>query len=70
MDAEKREMILEVLKMRPEKLKIDKPSISDDKATLKVSGKEGSADSTRSIRMVNEGGAWKVLEDKWHTVSK
>ncbi len=70
MDAKEREMVLDVLKMRPEKLMIDKPSISGDQATFKASGKEGSADSTGSIKMVNEGGTWKVLEDKWQTISK
>jgi hypothetical protein len=63
-------MALEVMKMRPEKLRIEKPAITGEQATFKASGKEGSALSTGSIRMVIENGAWKVLEDKWQTVSK
>ncbi len=70
MDAKDREMVLEVLKMRPEQLKIEKPSVSGDQATFKASGKEGSTASTGSIKMVVEDGAWKVLEDKWESVSK
>ncbi|MBI5846778.1 MAG: DUF4878 domain-containing protein [Nitrospirae bacterium] len=70
MDAKEREMVLGILQMRPEKLKLDKPSISGDQATFKATGKEGSDDSTGSIKMINEGGAWKVLEDKWQTISK
>jgi hypothetical protein len=70
MDSKEREMVLDVLKMRPEQLKIEKPSITGDQATFKASGKEGSAVSTGSIKMVIENGTWKVLEDKWQTISK
>ena len=70
MDSKEREMVLDVLKMRPEQLKIEKPSITGDQATFKASGKEGSAVSTGSIKMVIENGTWKVLEDKWESTSK
>lgn len=70
MDTKEREMVLDLMKMRPEKLKIDKPSISDNEATFKATGKEGTADATGSIKMINDGGKWKVLEDKWKSVSK
>ncbi len=70
MDAKDREMVFDFLKMRPEQLKIEKPSVSGDQAAFKASGKEGSAISTGSIKMVIEDGAWKVLEDKWESVSK
>ena len=70
MESKEREMMLDVMKMRPEKLKIEKPSITGDQATFKASGKEGTDVSTGSIKMVIENGKWKVLEDKWQTVSK
>lgn len=70
MDGKEREMVLDIMKMRPEQLKIEKPSITGDQATFKASGKEGSAISTGSIKMVIENGTWKVLEDKWQSVSK
>jgi hypothetical protein len=70
MDSKEREMVLDILKMRPEQLKIEKPSITGDQATFKASGKEGSTVSTGSIKMVIENGTWKVLEDKWQSVSK
>ncbi len=70
MDGKDREMVLDVLKMRPEQLKIEKPSIAGDEATFKASGQEGSALSTGSIKMVIENGTWKVLEDKWQSISK
>ena len=70
MDSKDREMVLDVLKMRPEQLKIEKPSITGDQAIFKASGKEGSSVSTGSIKMIMEDGTWKVLEDKWESVSK
>jgi len=70
MDSKEREMVLDILKMRPEQLKIEKPSITGDQATFKASGKEGSAVCTGSVKMVIENGAWKVLEDKWQSTSK
>ena len=70
MDSKERAMVLDVLKMRPEQLKIEKPSISGDQATFKVSGQEGSTVSTGSIKMVIENGTWKMLEDKWQSISK
>ena len=70
MDGKDREMVLDVLKMRPEQLKIEKPSIAGDQAIFKASCKEGSSVSTGSIKMIMEDGTWKVLEDKWESVSK
>ncbi len=70
MEGKEQEMLLDVMKMRPEKLKIEKPVIAGNEAVFKVSGKEGSAVSTGTIKMVNENGTWKVLEDKWTIVSK
>lgn len=69
-DSKEREMALELMKMRPEKIKIEKPIITGDEATFKVEGKEGSDLSTGSIKMLLEDGKWKVLEDKWKTISK
>ena len=70
MDSKERAMVLDILKMRPEQLKIEKPLITGDQASFKVSGKEGSSVSTGSIKMVIENGTWKMLEDKWQSTSK
>lgn len=70
MDRTERGVLLDLMKMRPEKLNIEKPSMAGNEAAFKAHGKEGSAESTGSIKMLNEGGSWKVLEDKWKTVSK
>ncbi len=70
MESKDLEMVLDVMKMRPEQLKIEKPVITGDEAIFKASGKEGSAVSTGAIKMVIENAKWKVLEDKWQTVSK
>jgi len=56
--------------MRPEAVKISKPTVSGNEASFKAEGKEGKNISTGSIKMVKEGGAWKVLEDKWSTEIK
>ena len=63
-------MVLDLLKLRPEKLKIEKPVLKGEEASFTATGKEGSATSTGSIKMILEGGEWKVLEDKWSSVSK
>jgi hypothetical protein len=56
--------------MRPEKVKLGKPTITGDQASFKAEGNEGSAISTGSIKMVIENGRWKVEEDKWETIQK
>ena len=70
MDAKDQEMVLELMKMRPEALKMAKPTIGGSEATFKAEGKEGTGLSTGTIKMLLEGGKWKVLEDKWSTVFK
>ena len=70
MDAKEQEMVLEMMKMRPEELKIAKPAIAGNEATFKAEGKEGTGVSTGTIKMQLEEGKWKVLEDKWSTVMK
>jgi hypothetical protein len=70
MDAKEQEMALDILKMRPETLKIEKPAISGNEASFKAEGKEGTGEATGTIKMQLEGGSWKVLEDKWSTVFK
>ncbi len=70
MDAREQEMVLEMMKMRPEALKIAKPAIAGNEATFKAEGKEGTGLSTGTIKMQLEDGKWKVLEDKWSTVIK
>ena len=70
MDAKEQEMVFEMMKMRPEVLKIAKPAITGNEATFKAEGKEGTGDSTGTIKMQLEDGKWKVLEDKWSTVIK
>jgi hypothetical protein len=70
METKDREMVLNVLQLRPEKLKIEKPVLMGEEASFTATGKEGSSKSTGSIKMILEGGVWKVLEDKWSTISK
>ncbi|MFI5293824.1 MAG: hypothetical protein ACHQ0Y_02225 [Thermodesulfovibrionales bacterium] len=70
MDAKEQEMVLEMMKMRPEALKIAKPAIAGSEATFKAEGKEGTGVSTGTIKMLLEDGRWKVLEDKWSGVIK
>jgi len=70
MDAKEQEMVLEMMKLRPEALKIAKPAIEGKEATFKAEGKEGTGISTGTIKMQLEDGKWKVLEDKWSTVIK
>ena len=70
MDAKEQEMVFEIMKMRPEELKIAKPAVAGNEATFKAEGKEGTGLSTGTIKMQLEDGKWKVLEDKWSTVIK
>jgi len=70
MDAKEQEMVLEMMKMRPEALKIAKPVIAGNEATFMAEGKEGTGVSTGTIKMQMEDGRWKVLEDKWSSVFK
>jgi hypothetical protein len=69
-DAKELEIALELLKMRPEKLKVEKPDIAGERAVFTVEGMEGSSTAMGSIIMIREGGTWKVLEDKWKVTSK
>ncbi len=70
MDSKELDMMLDDMGMRPEQVRINKPSITRDQAVFKVSGKEGSTVFTGSIKMVIENGTWKVLEDKWESASQ
>ena len=66
MDGREREMVLELFKMRPKEVKINKPVVSGDQASFTVEDREISGEkSTGAVKMVLEEGAWKVLEDKW-----
>ena len=69
-DPKEQGMVLEMMRMRPEAVKIEKPKITGNEATFKAEGKEGKNVSTGNIKMQQEGGSWKVLEDKWSTVIK
>jgi hypothetical protein len=68
MDAKEQAIVIEMMKMRPEALKISKPTIEGNTAAFKAEGKEGTGESTGTIRMQLEDGRWKVLEDKWSSV--
>jgi hypothetical protein len=70
-DKGRREAMIDILKMRPLKIKIGKPTVTSDKASFAVEG--AGADikkSVGSIKMILEDGKWKVLEDKWEITSK
>jgi hypothetical protein len=68
---ERREAMIDTLKMRPPKIKIGKPTVTSDKASFTVEGSGGDIKKAiGSIKMVLEDGRWKVLEDKWKITSK
>lgn len=65
-DESRREAVIYILKLRPEKIKIAEPVISSDKASFTVEGLETPGEKmTGSIKMIFENGKWKVSEDKW-----
>lgn len=67
-DKEMRDMFIELLKMRPAKIMIDKPVVTGDTATFTVKGAATPGETvTGSIKMVLEDNKWKVAEDKWKT---
>lgn len=71
MDQPTREMALEVLKMKPAKIKIGKPIVTGQTASFKVEGFPSTGEkATGSVKMVLEDGTWKILEDKWAYESK
>jgi hypothetical protein len=71
MDQPIREMALEVLRMKPAKIRIGKPIITGQAASFKVEGFPPAGEkATGSVKMVLEDGTWKILEDKWAYESK
>lgn len=65
-DENRREAVIYILKMRPEKIKIAEPVISSDKASFTVEALETPGEKmTGSIKMIFENGKWRVSEDKW-----
>jgi hypothetical protein len=67
-DPQKREMLLEIMKINPAEIRILQPVIAGARATLTVQGvNETSGTTTGTITMVQEGGAWKVANEKWST---
>jgi hypothetical protein len=71
MDQPTREMAVEVLRMKPERIKIGKPVVTGQAASFKVEGFPPAGEkATGSVKMVIEDGTWKILEDKWAYESK
>ncbi|HEY3384610.1 MAG TPA: hypothetical protein VGK32_22855 [Vicinamibacterales bacterium] len=70
-DAQKRGMLLDLMKGNPAEIRIGKPTITGATATVTVEGlNETAGKSTATVTMVNEGGAWKVAKESWSTSSK
>ena len=68
MSPEDIKQMMEMMKlMRPANVKITGGFISGDHATLNVEGQESSSKSKvrGTIEMAREGGAWKLLGEKW-----
>jgi hypothetical protein len=71
MDAKMRSMMLDVLGDNPAEIRIGKPSITGTRAALVVEGMNlQTTKTTANVTMVQEGGAWKVDQEKWTTTSK
>jgi hypothetical protein len=70
-EPKEREMLLDLIKMNPAQIVIGKPVIKDTTATLTIEGvNESSGQSTGTITMIQEAGAWKLAQEKWSTSSK
>ncbi|OGP57143.1 MAG: hypothetical protein A2V65_07505 [Deltaproteobacteria bacterium RBG_13_49_15] len=70
-DKDSRNMIAELCKTRPDEVKISKPSIFGDQVSFTVTGTSRQGEkATGKVKMVNEQGLWKVLEDKWEFISQ
>jgi hypothetical protein len=69
--SEERGMMLDLMKSNPAEIAIGKPALKGTTATLSIEGKnETSGKSTAQITMIQEGGVWKVRQEKWSTSSK
>ena len=70
-DKKMLDMVIEVLKMKPTKITIVKPVVTDDTATFTVKGVYPSGEiSTGSIKMFFEDMKWNIAEDKWKISSQ
>jgi hypothetical protein len=70
-DTTSRRMIVELCKTRPEKIRIGKPSVSGNEISFSATGisRQGEK-AVGKIKMIEEQGEWKVLEDKWEFTSQ
>jgi hypothetical protein len=67
-DPEERKMLLEMMKINPPEIRILPPVVNGSTATLTIEAlNESSGQTTATITMVQEGGAWKVAREKWST---
>ena len=70
-DKEMREAVMYTLQMRPAKITISKPTVEGDNVSLTINGSSKYGEkATGSVKMVLEGGTWRVLEDKWEFTTK
>jgi len=68
---ENREALLYLFTQRPSEVRISTPAISGNTASITVHGSiRLGEEATGSIKMVLEGGQWKVSEDKWTITGK
>ncbi|MEW5910056.1 MAG: hypothetical protein AB1659_09690 [Thermodesulfobacteriota bacterium] len=70
-DTDSRKIIAELCKTRPDKVKIGKASGSGDEVSFRVTGTSRYGEKAiGKVKMINEEGSWKVLEDKWEFTSQ
>jgi hypothetical protein len=70
-DKDTLNIIAELCKTRPDEVKISKPSVSGSQISFTVIGRSRQGEkATGNVKMLNEQGEWKVLEDKWEFISQ
>ncbi len=68
---DERAMMIDFMKTNPAQIVIGRPAVKGTTATLTVEGvNETAGKSTGTITMIQEGGTWKVAQEKWSTSSK
>lgn len=68
-DPDFKKMFPVIQAMEPKNVKYLNGTVDGDKATLNVSAKDGTEQSTGTISMVKSGGKWKVEQESWQSKS-
>jgi hypothetical protein len=66
-DPEFKKMLKVIQAMEPKNVRIVRGSSDGNKATLEVTGKDGTETSNGTVELVMEGGAWKLAKESWST---